>query len=191
MAPKERLKGQLINEFPSDYTVVDIETTGLSPDKCEIIEISALKVRNDKIVSEFSSLVKPSQSIPPFISGLTGITDDMVAAVPEIQSVLPRFMNFVENDLILGHNVNFDINFLYDNWKKYFQKDFTNDFVDTMRLSRKHCKITSHKLKSLAKYYNISTDGHHRALIDCEITYKIYNCIKRKVFDNSANLIFS
>lgn len=184
MAQKERLKGKFISEFPSDYCVVDIETTGLSPDKCEIIEISALKVRSDKIVSQFSSLVNPSQNIPPFISKLTGITDDMVAAAPQIYSVLPEFMTFVENDLILGHNVNFDINFLYDNWKKHFQKDFTNDFVDTMRLSRKHCKVTSHRLKSLAKHYNIPTKGHHRALVDCEITYKIYNCIKNDACEN-------
>jgi len=191
MAPKVRLKGKIINGFPSDYTVVDIETTGLSPDRCEIIEISALKVRNNKIVSQFSSLVKPTVNIPPFISRLTGITDEMVFSAPQICDVLPEFMNFVENDLILGHNVNFDINFLYDNWKKHFKKDFTNDFVDTMRLSRAYCKLSSHRLKYLAKHYNISTKGHHRALVDCEITYKIYNCIKIEVCQNAGSLIFS
>lgn len=178
MVVKERNKGKCLNEFPSDYTVVDIETTGLSPDKCEIIEISALKVREDKVVEEFSSLIKPSKQINPFIVRLTGITDEMVASAPKINTVLPDFMSFVSDDYILGHNVNFDINFIYDNWKKYFKKEFNNDFVDTMRLSRIHCDLPSHKLKSLAKHYNVSIEGHHRALVDCNITHKIYQHIK-------------
>ena len=123
MALKERNKGKHVTDFPCDYTVVDIETTGLSPDKCEIIEISALKVRNDEIVDTFSTLIKPSKRIDPFIVRLTGITDEMVAEAPKIRAVLPAFMEFVAEDFILGHNVNFDINFIYYNWKKYFKKE--------------------------------------------------------------------
>lgn len=180
MALKERNKGKYISDFPSDYTVVDIETTGLSPDKCEIIEISALRVRNDEIVDTFSTLIKPSKKIDPFIVRLTGITDDMVAEAPKIKAVLPEFMNFVAEDYILGHNVNFDINFIYDNWKKYFKKEFNNDYIDTMKLSRVHCDLPSHRLKALAKHYDVSIKGHHRALVDCEITFKIYKHIKNE-----------
>lgn len=187
MEIKERNKGKCIVEFPSDYTVVDIETTGLSPGKCEIIEISALKVRNDKIIKSFSSLVKPSKKIDSFIMNLTGITNDMVVAAPKIKTVLPDFMEFVENDFILGHNVNFDINFIYDNLKKYYKKDFKNDFVDTMRLSRIHCNLKKHNLKTLAKYYNISLQGHHRALVDCEITYNVYMNIKKEAAAKGEN----
>lgn len=183
MAVKERNKGTHIDNFPSDYTVVDIETTGLSPDKCEIIEISAIKVRNDEIVDTFSSLIKPSKRIDPFIVRLTGITDEMVADAPKIRAVLPEFTKFVADDYILGHNVNFDINFIYDNLKKYFKKDFSNDFIDTMKLSRIHCDLPSHRLKALAKHYNVSIKGHHRALVDCEITYKIYNYIKNEALE--------
>ncbi len=181
MITNERNKGKLINEFPSDYTVVDIETTGLSPRTCEIIEISALKVRNDKIVDSFSMLIKPSQSIAPFITKLTGITDEMVCCKPSVEYVLPNFMDFVAEDIILGHNVNFDINFIYDNWQKYYGKAFSNNFADTMRLSRKYCDLKKHNLKFLAKHYGVSIEGHHRALVDCEITFKIYNHIKNEV----------
>lgn len=184
MITNERNKGILINEFPSDYTVVDIETTGLSPRSCEIIEISALKVRDNKIVDTFSSLIKPTQYIASFITKLTGITDEMVASAPPVQDILPKFMEFAADDLILGHNVNFDINFIYDNWKKHHGKDFSNNFVDTMRLSRKHCNLKKHNLKFLAKHYGVSTEGHHRALVDCEITFKIYNHIKNEVLEN-------
>lgn len=180
MAGIVRNKGKQIENFPSDYTVVDIETTGLSPGQCEIIEISALKVRDDKIVDSFSSLVKPSKNINSFITNLTGITNDMVQNAPGIVSVLPAFIDFVSDDCLLGHNVNFDINFIYDNWKRHFEKEFSNDFIDTMRLSRKHCDIKKHNLKSLAEHYNISSVGHHRALKDCEITYNVYKCIKEE-----------
>lgn len=181
MVQAQRNKGSLIYDFPSDYTVVDIETTGLSPSGCEIIEISALKVRDDEIVDSFSSLVKPSKKINSFIMNLTGITNEMVASAPKIKAVLPEFMNFVSDDLVLGHNVNFDINFIYDNLLKHFKKEFTNDFIDTMRLSRKHCDLKKHNLKSLAKHYNISLEGHHRALTDCKITFDVYKSIKRDV----------
>ncbi len=181
MEIKLRNKGKYLCEFPSDYTVIDIETTGLSPQKCEIIEISALRVRDDKIVKSFSSLVKPSVPISSFITRLTGISMSMVEAAPSIKYVLSEFLEFVGNDCILGHNVNFDINFIYDNLQKYYDEEFSNDFVDTMRLSRKYCDIKSHNLKSLAKYYNVSIAGHHRALVDCEITYNVYQNIKRQM----------
>lgn len=176
-----RNKGSLINEFPSDYTVVDIETTGLSPASCEIIEISALKVRNDEIVDSFSSLVKPTKKINSFIVNLTGITNEMVENAPKINTVLSEFVKFVSDDFILGHNVNFDINFIYDGMMKYLKKEFTNDYIDTMRLSRRHCDLKKHNLKSLAKHYNISLKGHHRALTDCKITYDVYKSIKQDV----------
>lgn len=181
MALIQRNKGSLVEGFPSDYTVVDIETTGLSPEKCEIIEISAIKVKNDEIVDTFSMLVKPSKKIDFFIMNLTGITNEMVASAPKIKEVLPHFVNFVGDDCVLGHNVNFDINFIYDNLKKFCKKEFSNDFIDTMRLSRKHCDLKKHNLKSIAKHYNISLDGHHRALVDCEITYNVYKNIKKEV----------
>ncbi len=181
MEIKLRNKGKYLCEFPSDYTVIDIETTGLSPQKCEIIEISALRVRDDKIVKSFSSLVKPSVPISSFITRLTGISMSMVESAPSIKYVLSEFLEFVGNDCILGHNVNFDINFIYDNLQKYYDEEFSNDFVDTMRLSRKYCDIKSHNLKSLAKYYNVSIAGHHRALVDCEITYNVYQNIKRQM----------
>lgn len=174
-------------EFPSDYTVIDIETTGLSCDKCEIIELSALKIRNFRVVDKFSSLVKPKGQINSFITSLTGISNEMVKEASSITSVLPKFIEFVSSDILLGHNVSFDLRFIKYNVKKYFNLDFENKSLDTMRISRKYCKnLKSHKLETLANFYNISTKGHHRALNDCVMTNEIYLNLKQNFHKNHA-----
>lgn len=183
-----RNKGLHLLEFPSDYTVIDIETTGLSARESEIIELSALKIRDDKIISKFSSLVKPHNRIGTFITKLTGITNEMVSEAPAINDVLETYMEFLSNDYILGHNVNFDINFIYDNLKKHFNREFSNNYIDTMRLARKYCKFPSHKLSYLAECFNISTEGHHRALNDCVMTFEIYNHIKNNYVNYTPDL---
>ena len=185
---KDRNKGNYTENFISNYTVVDIETTGLSPATCEIIELSAIKVRDDRAVDTFSSLIKPTGKLNYYISKLTGITDEMLVSAPNIKEVLPKFMEFVGTDLVMGHNVNFDINFIYDNWERHFQKEFTNDFVDTMKMSRKYCKLPSHKLDALAAHYNVAAKGHHRALTDCEITLNVYKKIKKEVCEREKEL---
>lgn len=184
-----RKKGNYIKAFPSDYTVVDIETTGLSASTNEIIEISALKVRNDKIINRFSSLIKPQKPIGSFITNLTGITNDMVSTAPDITKVLPEFTDFLEEDCIIGHNVHFDINFIYENLKRHFDKELLNDYTDTMRLSRKYCKFKSHRLSYLAEQFDISTEGHHRALNDCIMTYEIYKKIKEIALNTQEKTI--
>lgn len=173
-----RNKGESLTEFLKDYTVIDIETTGLSPTNNEIIELSALKVRNDIVIEKFSALIKPKEIISGFISHLTGITDELVCESLPVEGVLPEYVKFIADDVILGHNVNFDINFIYDNLKKHNGREFSNDYIDTMRLSRKHLRLKSNSLKSLAKHYKVDLKGHHRALNDCLITFNIYQNIK-------------
>lgn len=169
------------SEFPIDYTVIDIETTGLSPDKNNIIELSAIKIRNNKIIDTFTELINPREKINGFVSNLTGITNLMVQKADIIENVLPKYMNFISDDIVLGHNVKFDIRFISKNLEKYFNDKFKNESMDTMRLSRRYCTdITSHKLSNLANYFNIDSTGHHRGLKDCEMTYYVYEGIKNK-----------
>ena len=168
------------NLFPADYTVIDIETTGLACDRCEIIELSAVKVRDYKVVEKFSTLVKPTKRINSFITSLTGISNEMVDNAASIHSVLPDFIKFLSNDILLGHNVSFDLRFIKHNLKKYFNSDIDNKSLDTMRISRKFNKVLkSHKLETLANHYNVSTEGHHRALNDCIMTHEIYLNLKQ------------
>lgn len=164
--------------FPSDYTVLDIETTGVSSLHSEIIEIGALCVRGGKVVDEFSHLVKPIRHIPPAITALTGISDETVKDADGIEYVLPEFLYFAGDDIIVGHNVGFDMRFIYDR-ALFIGTAFLNDTFDTMKISRKlHKDMKHHKLSDLAERYNIVNENAHRALSDCYTTHKALQFMK-------------
>lgn len=172
-------KGKSLIDFPLNYVVFDIETTGLNSYYNEIIEISAIKVRNDKIVDEFSTLVKPVGKIGSFITNLTGITNDMVSEASSIDKVLEDFLVFIGDDILVGHNVNFDINFVYDNLVKLGYNGLANDFIDNLRIARKVLpELNHHRLGDLALYYLIDTTGAHRGLKDSYMTYQIFLKLK-------------
>lgn len=187
MTANELQKGCYLNDFPCNYTVIDIETTGLSSSRNEIIEISALKVRNDEIISKFSSLIKPEKPIGTFITKLTGITNAMTENAPNITKVLPEFLEFISDDCILGHNVHFDINFIYANLMRHFNTGLPNDYTDTLRLARKYCEFKSNSLENLSRQFNISSKGHHRAMNDCIMTFEIYKKIKNLYLNNAES----
>ena len=182
-------KGNSLIEFPNKYIAFDIETTGLDPMYDEIIEIGAIKIENGKEVEVFSTLVKPKYEIDEFISELTGITNEMVKESPSIDAVLPKFIDFIKDSIILGHNVNFDINFIYDNLIKCDMNPITNDFIDTLRLSRKLLpELKHHRLSDLADYYNINTVGSHRSLKDVRMTIEVYNNFKKLALEKYSNV---
>ena len=173
------LKGVSLLEFPEEFVVFDIETTGLDSTFDEIIEIGAIKVCNNRIIEEFNSLIKPNKEIDEYITELTGITNDMLCEAPQIQEVLPKFMKFIGNSFLVGHNVNFDINFVYDNLYRNGFDVLKNDFIDTMRIGRNLLpELKHHRLIDLAEHFNIDSSNNHRSLRDCEITLNIYNSEK-------------
>jgi DNA polymerase-3 subunit epsilon len=185
----KRNKGKSILELIDDYVVVDIETTGLSPEYDEIIELSSLRIKNNEIIDQFSTLCKPNYEIPVFITELTGITNDMVKDAPKVENILEEYINFIGNSIIIGHNVNFDINFIYDNYKKYYNKELSNNFIDTMRLSRRALpELEHHRLIDLSEYFNIKEKNSHRGLIDCDKTFKVYVLLKKYIQENNIPL---
>lgn len=182
-------KGHSLLTFPNDYTVVDIETTGLSPEYDEIIEICAFKYRGGELVNKYSTLVKPEREVNDFITQLTGITNNMLASAPSAVDVMQPLYDFIGSDVIVGHNVNFDINFLYDYCTSILSKPLSNDFVDTMRIARLLHKENKHnRLSDLAKQYNLSYEGAHRAGFDCALTNSIYEIFKRECADGAIEL---
>ena len=182
-------KGNSLISLDKDYVVFDIETTGLDSKYDEIIEISGVKVKDDEIIDTFTSLVKPINPISPFITNLTGISNEMVASSPSIDEVLPKFMEFIEDDILIGHNVNFDINFVYDSLERIgYPKKLDNNFIDTMRLGRYLLKnLSHHRLMDLANFYNISYEGAHRSLTDSKITYAVYLKLKEQIIKEYGN----
>ncbi len=182
-----RDKGHSLLNLLSDYVVVDLETTGLDPDWCEIIEVSALKVRDDKIVDTFDCLVKPNDEIDDFITELTSITNEMLQKASSIEEVLPAFLDFIGDDVILGHNINFDINFIYDNKIKLISSPLKNDYIDTMRIARKVLpELKHHRLIDVANHFNVNFDTHHRSMADCQIAYDCYLCLKSKIIESGT-----
>ncbi len=132
----ERNKGKSLIALPEDYTVIDLETTGFSSTYDEIIEVGGIKYRDGEEISRYNQLIKPIKPIPYVIECMTGIKNSMVADAPSFVDIGKEILNFIEDDIIVGHNINFDINFLYDNFKRWYAIEFKNDFVDTLRLGR-------------------------------------------------------
>ncbi len=168
-------KGRSLLDFPESYAVVDIETTGLDPARDHIIEIGAIKIVDGSISDTFSTLVNPGVQIDSFITDLTGIANQDLVSAPDPEHALSDFYNFIGNSILIGHNVHFDINFLYDAMEQYLHKYLGNNFVDTMRLSKKYFQAApSYKLTELARFLDIPIDNSHRALDDCKTTYHLY-----------------
>ena len=160
-----------------DYVALDIETTGLSPKSDEIINIGAIRYRNDKPVDQLDILVKPQKSIPPFITNLTGISNGMVKKAPYILEVMPYVIDFVGHDIILGHNVRFDINFLNFAMEKNGFNSFFNTYIDTMWMARRFRK--NNTLERLVKdYVNPYYIEAHRGLDDAKNTALVFQKLR-------------
>ena len=167
-------KASYVKKILDDYCVLDTETTGLSAYYDEIIEIGMLKIRNGKIVEMYSQLIEPENEIDPFITELTGISNEMVAGMPHIEETQTAIMNFIGQDVIVGHNISFDIRFL----NAAFNDAIDNEYMDTMQFSRKlFPELKHHRLSDMAELLKL-TNNEHRALADCVTTHELYECIK-------------
>lgn len=179
-----------IDRYIQDYVVFDLETTGTSVNRDMIIEISALRVRNGEVADEFSCLVDPGCPIPYYATQVNNITDEMVEGAPKIEEILPDFISFVGDDILLGQNIQrFDLKFIYRDCKKNGLHVPDNDYVDTLPIS-KVClpQLSHHTLSDLAGYFGISTKGAHRALADCYMTHRIYTAMGSMISEAYANI---
>ncbi|HBV81773.1 MAG TPA: PolC-type DNA polymerase III [Lachnospiraceae bacterium] len=164
-------KGQSLGDT---FVVFDIETTGFSPVTNRIIEIGAVKVENGQITDRFSTFVNPEVPIPFEIEKLTSINDSMVMDAETIETVLPKFLKFVGDAVLVAHNANFDVSFIKENAKRQqIAVNFT--YVDTVGIARMlltgQAKYT---LDAVAKTLKISLENHHRAVDDAECTAEIF-----------------
>ena len=167
----ENEKGQ---DLEGTYVVFDIETTGFSAVTDRIIEIGAVKVEDGKITDKFSTFVNPKRPIPFRITELTSITDEMVIDSPDIETILPQFIEFIGDAVLVAHNASFDVGFIEQNCKRQkIEADFT--YVDTVALARVLLPaLNRFKLDTVAKALNISLENHHRAVDDAGCTAEIF-----------------
>ena len=166
--------GSYEGDFSDEFVVFDIETTGLSPLNCKITEIGAVKIKNGEVLETYNTFVNPQCPIPQEIVELTSITDEMVADARTIDAVLPEFLEFVGDRLLMAHNADFDISFIRAASKE-LDIPFNSPYLDTLGLSRFLNKdLKSHKLDVLAKHYKLEEFHHHRACDDAETLAKIF-----------------
>ena len=184
-----KTRGKLICSYVPDYVLYDLETTGISCMYDKVIEISAVRVRDGRIVDEFSELVNPGRPIPAAASRVNNIFDDMVAEALPFEKVLPRFLDFTGDDVLAGHNIHsFDMKFLYRDCEKYFNRTLTNDYVDTLMLAKMAFPEWKHRrLGDLAEHYGIPTEGAHRALADCRMNQQVFELLAKELRTNRTH----
>ena len=163
-----------------DYVVFDIETTGLNKDFDKIIEIGALKYRNNVLVSEFNYLVNPKIKIPEIITTITGIKDEDLINEDTIDNILPKFIDFIEDLPLIAHNSEFDLGFINTNLKLLGMDKLNNKNIDTLLLAKKYLpQMYNYKLETLKKYFKIKQISH-RAIGDCYTTNYVYQECKKR-----------
>lgn len=159
-----------------EFVVFDLETTGAKAPPCKITEIGAYRVRGGEVLDKFHTLVNPETPIPYFITGLTGIDDEMVADAPLFSDIIHDLLGFIGDSVLVAHNSGFDMRFLNHEIGMVFPDHrLVNPCLCTVQLSRRLLPdILNHKLKTVAEHYDIDLTNHHRAAADAFATAHIF-----------------
>ena len=153
---------------------LDIETTGGSARSSRITEIGALRIEDNKIVGKFKQLVNPEERVPRFITGLTGITDEMLWDAPVFKGIADDLELFLDGALFIAHNVGFDYSFIKMEFERIGYK-FNMDRACSARLSRRlYPEHKSHALDRLIERMGLDVESRHRAYDDAEVIWKFY-----------------
>ena len=185
---KDKQREGALTAMLKSYIAFDVETTGLNPVENEIIEIGALKVRDGKVADRFMEFIRPQSPISAAITDLTGISNEMVASARTRSQVIPDFLDFCGDDVLVGHNVSFDYSFM----KISASKDglpFEKMGIDTLKIAKKvHKDLDSKSLGRLCAYYHIENKSAHRAYHDALATAKLYQTLAHYYEENEPKL---
>ncbi len=183
--PQSDGQGELHN---TEFAVVDLETTGGSPEEEKITEVATCITRGGEIVRTFEHLVNPERPIPPFVRRLTGITGEMVAEQPTIAEILPDFLDVVGKAVIVAHHADFDTGFLRKAIRTAMNRDLPNGVICTRRLGQQLLPwLPSHSLSTIADFFGIAIRNRHRAMGDALATTKIMNIYLRYLHHRGIN----
>ena len=165
----------------AEFSVVDVETTGLGPANNNIIEIGLVKIKNFKVIDRYNSFINPGRSIPPFITQFTGISNDDVYDAPFFEDLVKPLQDFLEDSVLVGHNLQFDLSFLRKEFQVCGVENYQPLQLCTLRLARRMFpNLKSRSLGNLANHLHLKNEDAHRAYADAEVTAKIlYNLVER------------
>jgi DNA polymerase III epsilon subunit family exonuclease len=181
----QKTYGKYVRKFSDDYVVLDLETTGLSPNESEIIEIGMIRVRSGVPVDSLQVLVRPKRlPIPSFIEQLTGIQSAWLYDAPTLEQVQEYVLDFMEGELLAGYNTAFDLKFL----SHHFGQNFDNEYIDVMRFAKKmYPNLARHRLTDMVAHLQVRNNAH-RAMADCIATMDVYETIKKSCQDQNMSL---
>ena len=167
--------GKSLNLLPDSYVVVDVETTGLSFELCDIIEIGAARVVGGEVTETFETLVRISDKLPSFIVDFTGITDEMLLGAPDEAAAIELFSEFAGDSVLMAHNANFDMTFLYLAYERHLGRPLANDFIDTLKVARRAFPDMEHRRsEDLCSVLCVTNERPHRALPDARAEHECY-----------------
>lgn len=174
--------GPSFRAAPAGFTVLDIETTGLSPSRCGIVEIAALKMLPDGSSVPFQTLIDPGRAIPRVVTNIHGIDDAMVRGKPRAEEVVLDLVEFAAETPLVLHNAPFDLGFLTPLVRRRGLAWRCPAVFDTLRLSRRAFPgLRSYSLENLSRFFNFDRGSHHRALADCEYCARLFHLVCAKL----------
>ena len=162
----------------NEYVVLDLEMTGLSAKSDQIIEIGAIKIRDNEVVATMETLVNPNCKIPTRVVELTGITDEMVQSGMDKDEAIESLLSFIDGEILVGQNINFDYSFLKQ-WAVNHKRPLEAKACDTLKLARVLLPAEQpKKLENLCQYFGIERAREHRALDDAMETWQVFEKLK-------------
>ena len=162
----------------NEYVVLDLEMTGLSAKTDQIIEIGAVKIKDNQVIETMECLVNPKRKIPTRVVELTGITDEMVQSGREKDEAIKELLNFIDGQIMVGQNVNFDYSFLKQ-WAINHKRPLEVEACDTLKIARALLPADQpKKLENLCQYFGIERCRAHRALDDALETWQVFEKLK-------------
>jgi DNA polymerase III epsilon subunit family exonuclease len=173
----------LISIREAPLVIFDLETTGLDPREDAIIEIGGIKIKGGEVLEEFSTLVNPYREISPQITALTGITNEELVSAPSIKTVLPQFLDFFSDCILVAHNAEFDMSFLTSTCAQHGYQLYWPSFC-TLKMCRALLpELPSKSLDALAQHYQLKFEARHRSIGDIKVTVEVL----RRLLESQGN----
>jgi len=181
---KAQLEAKYRKFLETEFTVFDLETSGLYPERDEILEIAGIKLKGDQEIGRFETLIQPTRSIPPEVEKINGLNEIfLLVNGKKSREALDEFLAFAGPSIVVGHNIKeFDWLFVLSHIKKYQLTPPKNPLIDTLHLSRQLLALPRYTLTDVARHFGHENRNAHRAMPDVEVNAKVFINLMEKMF---------